>query len=275
MDYRELLGSLLLLMSGLWFFQFDSIGYRKFGLVMVWLASGLGVLAVTGSTIFACAMLTAWVLFPLWEMVFVLRKLRVPRHRVLADARPPRDEFEDLAAMSQAMIAADFEQVDECRLRPADHEQYYRIFIRRDGLVQATIGYVARGSIGFHFVAFTSNSRDGRRWITWDYPLTYGLVMPPDTAVYRVLNCQDVPELYQAHLEFLQANAVGSADLVAGELTRDAARARLEENLNQQIEYNILRGYLAPVTNREEENFCYSWRGTLYVAGQVLRDLFW
>jgi hypothetical protein len=28
------------------------------------------------------------------------------------------------------------------------------------------------------------------------------------------------------------------------------------------------------VTRRDNENFCYSWRGTLYVAGQVLRDLF-
>jgi hypothetical protein len=27
------------------------------------------------------------------------------------------------------------------------------------------------------------------------------------------------------------------------------------------------------VKGPDEENFCYSWRGTLYVAGQVLRDL--
>jgi hypothetical protein len=47
----------------------------------------------------------------------------------------------------------------------------------------------------------------------------------------------------------------------------------LEETLNQQVEYNITRGYLAPTKGADEENFCYSWRGTLYVAGQVLRDL--
>jgi hypothetical protein len=122
-------------------------------------------------------------------------------------------------------------------------------------------------------VAFTSNGKDGRRWVTWDYPLTYGLVMPPNTAVYRALHCQDVAELYQAHLDFLEVNDVRPDDLVAGERTREAARARLEETLNQQIEYNISRGYLAPVKGPDEENFCYSWRGTLYVAGQVLRDL--
>jgi hypothetical protein len=272
MDYRELLGCITLLLMGLTLFQFESMGVRKIGLGFVWLASGLGVHAVTGSLLLSCAMLTAWVLFPLWEMVFVLRQLRVPRHRELADARAPRDEFEELSELTGAMLDAGFEQLDECRLRPAEHEQYYRIFIRRDNKVQATIGYIAQGPIGFHFVAFTSQAIDGRRWVTWDYPLTYGLVMPPETAVFRALHCQDVPGLYQAHLDFLAANEVPDGQLVAVEPTRDAARARLEENLNQQIEYNISRGYLAPVTKRDNDNFCYSWRGTLYVAGQVIRD---
>ena len=274
MDYPELFGSLTLLMGGLTLLQFDRMVFRKIGLALIWLASGLGVHAVFGSILWACAVLMIWILFPLWEMVFVLRQLRVPRHRELADARAPRDEFEELGDLTGAMVDAGFEQLDECRLRPAEHEQYYRIFIRKDGLVQATIGYIAQGPIGFHFIAFTSQSKDGRRWVTWDYPLTYGLVMPPETAVYRALHCQDLPDLYQAHLDFLVANDIPNDDLLAVESTRDAARARLEENLNQQIEYNISQGYLAPVAKRDEENFCYSWRGTLYVAGQVLRDLF-
>ena len=273
MDYPELIGSVALLLGGLTLFQFESVTARKLGLGLVWLASGLGVHALSGSLLLACAMLTAWVLFPLWEMVFVLRQLRVPRHRVLADARAPRDEFEELSGLSGDMLEAGFEQLDECRLRPAEHEQYYRIFIRKDGLVQATIGYIAQGPIGFHFVAFTSQTKDGRRWVTWDYPLTYGLVMPPETAVYRALQCHGVSDLYQSHLDFLAANHLGEDFLLAVEPTRDAARARMEENLNQQIEYNISRGYLAPATKHDKENFCYSLRGTLYVAGQVLRDL--
>jgi hypothetical protein len=273
MDLPQLLGCFILLLGGLALLQFDAITYRKIGMALIWLASGLATYSVSGSVLLACAVLVGWIIFPLWEMVFVLRQLRVPRHRELADARAPRDEFEELSEMTRALTEAGFEQLDECRLRPAEHEQYYRIFVRQDGLTQATIGYIAQGPIGFHFVAFTSNGKDGRRWVTWDYPLTYGLVMPPSTAVYRALHCQDVAELYQAHLDFLEVNDVPPDDLVAGERTKDAARARLEETLNQQIEYNISRGYLAPVKGPDEENFCYSWRGTLYVAGQVLRDL--
>jgi len=273
MDYPELIGCVALLLGGLTLFQFESVTARKLGLGLVWLASGLGVHALSGSLLLACAMLTAWILFPLWEMVFVLRQLRVPRHRQLADARAPREEFEELSGLTGDMMEAGFEQLDECRLKPTEHEQYYRIFIRKDGLVQATIGYIAQGPIGFHFTAFTSQTRDGRRWVTWDYPLTYGLVMPPETAVFRSLHCQGLSDLYQSHLDFLTANDLTEDLLLAVEPTRDAARARLEENLNQQIEYNISRGYLSPATKRDNENFCYSWRGTLYVAGQVMRDL--
>jgi len=273
MDLPKLLGCLVLMLGGLSLLQLHTITYRKAGMALIWLASGLAAYFLSGSVLLGCATLAAWVFFPLWEMVFVLRQLRVPRHRELADARAPRDEFEVLAGMTQALVEAGFEQLDECKLRPAEHEQYYRIFVREDGRTQATVGYIAQGPIGFHFVAFTSNGKDERRWVTWDYPLTYGLVMPPNTAVYRALHCQDVAELYRAHLDFLQANDVRPDDLVAGERTREAARARLEETLNQQIEYNISQGYLTPAAGSDEENFCYSWRGTLYVAGQVLRDL--
>jgi len=274
MDLRQLLVCGVLLLGGISLFQFENITVRKIGMVLFWLASGLTAYFLSGSVALGCAMLAAWIFFPLWEVVFILRQLRLPRHRELADARAPRDEFEELSDVSHELTDAGFEQVDECSLHPVEHEQYYRIFVRKDGFVQAMIGYVARGAIGFHFVAFTSIGKDGRRWMTWDYPLTYGLVMPPNTAVYRMLDCQDVPELYQAHLDFLKVNDVAIEELTPFDLTQDAARARLEESLNQQIEYNISRGYLAPVAGQDEDNFCYSWRGTLYVTGQVLRDLF-
>lgn len=261
------------MLSGLCLLQLESITFRKAGMALIWLTSGLAAYFLSESIPLACAVLAAWIFFPLWEMVFVLRQLRVPRHRELSDARAPRDEYNELADMTGELIEAGFENVDECRLEPAQHEQYYRIFVRKDGLTQATIGYIAQGPIGFHFVAFTSNGKDGRRWVTWDYPLTYGLIMPPNVAVYRCLDCPDVADLYQSHLSFLEINEVRPDDLIAGDQTREGVRARLEETLNQQVEYNISRGYLSPVTEQDAESFCYSWRGTLYVAGQVLRDL--
>jgi hypothetical protein len=267
---EQLIGCLVLALVGLYLLQLEIIACRKMGMASIWLAIGLAAYFLTGSAVLAVAILLMWIFFPIWEMVFVLRQLRVPRHRELADARAPRDEFEELAEISHALVEQDFHQLDECSLRPAQHEQYYRIFVHDDGLTQAIVGFIAQGPIGFHFTAFTSYGKDGRRWVTWDYPLTYGLVMPPNTAVYRALHCQDIGELLQAHRDFLEINEIKPDDLAPGEQTAEAARARLEQSLNQQIEYNISQGYLAP--GPEEDNFCYSWRGTLYVARQVLRD---
>ena len=273
MELKELFGCIILILGGLTLLQLSSIFWRKIGMMLIWLSSGLGAYFFSGSVVMGCAVLAIWIFFPVWEMVFVLRQLRVPRHRELADARAPREGQDELSDMSNALKDIGFEVLDECHLKPADHEQYYRIFMRADGIIQATIGYISQGAIGFHFMAFTANGKDGRRWITWDYPLTYGLIMPPNIAVFRALHCQDVAELYQAQLDFLEINGVSEKDLAPNELTREAVRARLEETLNQQIEYNISRGYLSPVAGTESESFGYSWRGTLYVAGQVFRDL--
>ncbi len=219
-------------------------------------------------------MLAAWIFFPLWEMVFVLRQLRVPRHRELADARAPRDEFEELAEMTQALIDAGFEQLDECRLRPAEHEQYYRIFVRA--------GWPDPGDHRLHRAGADRLSfrrlhleRQGRPPLG-DVGLSAHL-RPRHAAQHRRLSRAPLPGRRRNFTRrtsiFSRSTTSAQDDLVAGEQTREAARARLEETLNQQIEYNISRGYLAPAKGPDEENFCYSWRGTLYVAGQVLRDL--
>ena len=273
MDPQQICGCAVLLLAGLSLMYLDRPVWRKLGMALIWVASAASLYFLTNSFWLAAMMMLAWIFFPVWEMVFVLRQLRVPRHRGLDDARPPRGAAQELDEVSAELRDAGFEQLDECRLNPSDHEQYYRIFDRADSRVQATIGYIAQGTVGFHFLAFASQSPDGRRWVTWDYPLTYGLSMPPNFALYRALHCETVADLLQAHLDFLAVNGLTEEEMVVVEKTPEAARARLEEALNQQIEHNISRGYLAPVDQADAENFSYSWRGTLYVAGQILRDL--
>jgi hypothetical protein len=273
MNAQQVSGCAVLLLAGLCLMNLSAPIWRKLGMGLIWLASALCAYFFTGSVAIAILMMVVWVFVPVWEMVFVLRQLRVPRHRGLADAHPPRDASGELEEVSAELREAGFEKLDECKLNPSDHEQYFRIFDRADGRVQATIGYISQGAVGFHFLAFASHGLDDRRWVTWDYPLTYGLSMPPNFALFRALHCDTAADLYQAHLDFLAANDLKETDLVVSEKTPQAARERLEQALNQQIEHNISRGYLAPTTASDAENFSYSWRGTLYVAGQILRDM--
>jgi hypothetical protein len=273
MDLQQFLACAILLAGGLALLQIDSALPRRMGIVATWTASALGAYFLTQSIALAGIMLAAWICFPVWEMLFVLRQLRVPRHRELADSSAPREGYDELKELTLELEEAGFARVDECRLVPATHQQYYRIFAGPDDHTQAIVGFVMQGVIGFHFTAFTSLSTDGRRWVTWDYPLTYGLSMPPNFLLYRALHCDDAQELYQAHLDFLEVNEVKTDELTVMSRLPEEARGQLQETLNQQVDYNVSRGFLAPAKGTETESFSYSWRGTLYVAGQVLRDL--
>ena len=130
MQSSELSGCAVFLLGGLCLMNLRWPLARKMGIGLIWLASAAAAYFLTRSMIMAGAMLLAWVFFPVWEMVFVLRQLRVPRHRGLADARAPREAFQELSDLTGELREAGFEQIDECRLNPSDHEQYYRLFDR-------------------------------------------------------------------------------------------------------------------------------------------------
>lgn len=246
----------------------------KLGMMMFWLGSGYLVYGLSNNSIPAgLVALLAWVFVPAYEIIFILRRLRVPKVRELTDARAPEDDYDEIAEISEELLQLGFVQVDECRLNPSPHPHYYRLFVGREGAVHATIGHVSQDAIGFQFIAFSSQSHDGRRWVTWDYPLAYGLVMPPEIAVYRVLTAESLEDLLQAHLAFLEANEISEDQIITTDTSREAVRARLEKTLSRQIEYNVSHGFLA-ADPQEGDNFRYSWRGTWFVATQVIRDIF-
>lgn len=251
--------------------QWDHPWIRKLGLLFFWSASGTGIAFVTGHWWMGVAAMVIWILFPISEIIFVLRRLQVPRMRVLKEALPPIDEFPGLRDLSTEMESLGFIKVDECDLTPSVHEQYYRLFAHPTEPIHASIGFISHDGIGFHFIEFSSEEKSGRLWVTWDYPLTYGLKTPPQVALHRALHCQTLADLYHEHLAFLEINGVQKADLVQ---VTDAAgvRARLEKTLEQQLEYNVKLGILAPEPT-SDRIFRYSWRGTFYVTFQVIRDL--
>jgi hypothetical protein len=149
MDLRELLGCLVLMLGGLSLLQMilDHLPQDRHGADLAGERPG-GLFPVrVGSAGLRDA--RAWIFFPLWEMVFVLRQLRVPRHRELADARAPRDEFEELADMTQALVEAGFENSTSAACVPPSTNNTTGFLSGEDGLTQATIGYIAQGRSGF------------------------------------------------------------------------------------------------------------------------------
>lgn len=263
--------SVALALIGLGLFQFRSLTARKSALLCLWLASGGIVWALTSLLWVGLLALALWVMFPLSEMIFVLRRLRLPRRRTLDSAHPPFEDFPELRELTTEMEALGFQKVDDCALTPSAQEQFYRLFVHPTDPIHAFIGFISHGSIGFHFVAFSSEDRSGDQWVTWDYPLSYGLMMPPQVMLYRVREAETVADLHQAHRDFLSANNMIDGHLIS---TPDASavRQQIEKTMSNQFEYNLQTGILRAETH-DEESFRYSWRGAFYVASQVMRDL--
>jgi hypothetical protein len=271
MSQAEFIFCLALVFSGFALFQCESIFARKFGLLSFCAASAAALFFLTGKWWMAPVAVMAWILFPISEVIFVLRKLRVPRHRQLTDALPPIEDFPDIREVTQEFEELGFVKVEDCDLTPTVHQQFYRLMVHPTQPIHAVIGHITHAGFGFHFAMFLSEDKAGRIWATWDYPLTYGLKMPPQVALYRVLEADSIREIYGEHQEFLKANEVLDSQL-AHSTDATSAKKLLEQMLERQLEYNIRIGILH-AGPPAEANFRYSWRGTFYVAGQVLRDL--
>ncbi len=275
-----LLLALALLLMGSGLFRFSSPALRRAGLAAFWLASGTVAWALTGSPWLGAGVLLLLVLFPLSEMMVMLRRLRIPARRRLRDIAPPLDTFPDLAALTGEMEALDFRLAGDCRLEPAldgEQDQLFRLFEDGKEGHHGLLGFISQGGVGFGFAAFSSEDRRGRQWVTWNYPLSYGLKVPPEMVIHRDRHCDGLPELLQAHRELLRLNGVAPADLAppAG-ADAGAARARLEQSLASQLRYNLGIGILAPDGadgGAAGDSLRYSWRGAFAIAAGAVRDL--
>ncbi len=256
---------------GFYLLQLNSSLARKVGLLSFCISSSLGIYFLTRNYWLGVVTAIAWFLLPISELFLIVRKLRVPQFRTLISASAPREDIETLQKLTEDLVNLGFRQVDECRLDESESEQFYRLFINEKEPIHASISYVSDHQVGFHFVGFSSRDQANRLWVTWDYPLTYGLKVPPGIALFRNLYSDDAADLYASHLEFLKIN--GALDqLVMTDSSPQAVRARLQETLQTQLDYNIREGILATEKD-SDHHFRYSWRGTIYVTAQVLRDL--
>ncbi|MES2308885.1 MAG: hypothetical protein V4507_08500 [Verrucomicrobiota bacterium] len=272
MSLPEFLICLALALAGMGLFNQPSSQARKWGLIVFWLGSGVGIYFITGKIAWGAFVLLAWILVPLAEMMVVLRKLRLPHEREFRDAVPPITEFPTLREITREYEDLGFKKVDDCDLTPHFHETYYRLFHHSEHPSHGVIGFISQGEIGFSFHAFFSEQTDGKIWLTWDYPLTYGLKTPPNISIYRLSETETIEELWKEHLAFLEINQVAESSLILTS-TAEEIRDRLARSLNRQLEYNIHEGILLPEVAQDLHHLRYSWRGIWFVTRQMARDL--
>jgi hypothetical protein len=90
--------------------------------------------------------------------------------------------------------------------------------------------------------------------------------MPPEFQVYRCLEAEDWPQLLQQHQAFLEANGVEGKPWACGPADVRQFDKLLRSVLSHNLRTGILRG-------QEGAEIGYSWRGSLLVSWQVVREI--
>ena len=158
-----------------------------------------------------------------------------------------------------------FEYADDVDWCYDETRHFYRLFYNAEKRVSAAICLLEQDGFSFFYVTFTSRAVDGRVFMTWNYPFSYGMHLLPQTILNRVDEELSVEELALSHMGFLG----NQTDLELIALDAEYLRIEIERDLRTQLEHNIARGILV---RDKDEMIRYSVRGMFFLWGQFLRE---
>jgi len=253
---------------------FVSVALRSFESQALFRIGTLGLVATSflagwllgGSLILASVFASTWFLLPWLEILTRVRRLRLPLDRSLRKCPPPsNNKFPDFSSLSDDMESIGFEYVDDVDWSHGDTRHFYRLFYDPKNFITASICLLEQDQFSFFYVTFTSRSKDGRLFLTWNYPFSYGMHLLPHTTLNKVDEDLGVEELALSHMNFLSSQ--DSPEIIA--LEAESIRNQIESELRTQLEHNIARGILV---HDQDQMIRYSLRGMFFLWVQFLRE---
>jgi hypothetical protein len=251
-------------------FQFSHPVMRRLGLLgMAATVFAAGYL-LSGNLWVGVACVGVLLMLPWIEILFRIRKLRLPLRKQLRQAVPPaREMFPDLADVTDTIEASGFVHAADLGWEMDEYRQFLRLFANPEKREEAAITYVEQNQIGFHFASVTSRAADGSVFITWNCPVPSSLKSVPTVHLNRMGGEASFEALLAGHEKFLADRGVQRETLQA--VDPDSVRVSVECDMESQMQHNLREGLL----QREgDEHGRYSWRGMLFLWFQVLRDIF-
>jgi hypothetical protein len=249
--------------------SFRSPVLQKLGAVGVLTTSFLAGWLFTSYWIVGAICASSWLLLPWLEILTRVRKMTLPTEKKLRHRHPPNeDSFPALDGLSEEVDGEGFERVDDIGWDWQDYAQFFRLFYKPSERTRAAICLIDQHDVAFFYLTLSSRGKDGRMWMTWNFPFSYSLKLVPHWRVNRVGSDQSFFQLYENHLEFLRRNGVSVSDLEP--LEPDQLPIEIQNDLSHQIQHNLAVGLL---TAAGDGAVRYSWRGLLFIWLQFLRDL--
>jgi len=265
----ELLVLAALLVLAIACFNVDRLPVRRVGVWIIFGMIGLAIWFWTGLWYLVVLALASWFIIPVTQAALTARKLRFSLERKLTPGSLDPDEFPEIQPVSSELRDLGFLRDSDQWLKPSPLDQGFRIFHHTENNISAALAVVRQGAVSLSYLIFATQDKDGDFWITWDYPLAYGLKMPPHFKVHRCLEAETVTELFHQHQDFLKINEVSSS---LPDTDNASARSFFDQLFRDTMKHNLNVGVLHQESSNTEE-IRYSWRGTFYIAWQVLVEV--
>lgn len=211
---------------------------------------------------------STWFLLPWVEILTRVRRLRLPIDRSLSKSPPPpAGRFPVFADLSDEIEELGYEHAEDVDWKHGEGRQFYRLFIHPIERTVASVCLVEQGDVAFFYVALSSRRPDGSLHMTWNYPFSYGMHLPPHTTVNRIDDSAGIPEMAESHAGWIKSCGLGPRDFE--EPRADMLRGQMEAELRRQLEHNIACGIL---TRDGTDTIRYSVKGMFFLWSQFLRE---
>lgn len=241
---------------------------RRLSVWLVLAALGLALWFISESWIMTVLGLACWFLIPMGQAFYFSRNLKYSIARALVKERLEFEEIEDWTEINQEFRKEGFVLFGEYTLKPSPVDYGFRLFQRTNSEANqvAAIGLVRQGVMSLTYLLIVTKDTDGVLWVTWDFPLSYGLKMPPQIQIYRCMEAETFSELLIQHHAFLKLNEVTETTL------SPEPSSLIDQLFGETMRYNLEIGLLR-ACEQSKGDIYYSWRGTFFILGQVLRQM--
>lgn len=222
-----------------------------------------------GNVWLGLALAASWLFLPWLEILTRVRRMRLPLERTLQPRTPPtRSSFPGFSEVTEEVESQGFEYVEDIGWTFEDNRHFYRVLNHAQRKSQVSVCLSEQQGIAFYYLTITSRVADGRVFMTWNYPFSYGLKLPPHLKVHRFGAAGPFQEMLASHEALLKASGVTAAQLL-DQAPEDLVHT-MQTEMRTQITHNIAIGLLK---QDGEKLIRYTTRGMFFLWFQFLRDL--
>ncbi|MDB9741434.1 hypothetical protein OAB00_01125 [Akkermansiaceae bacterium] len=269
---KPILFTISMIMFGLALRSTKKKWLRKLGIFLYMAASGMVAYYLTESVIIGITVGLIWLVFPLIELIFVVRNVEIPIANKLREEKLRCSEyFPESQLLHEYYENNGFSPTTQCGWDFGKSYEHYSYLWNADKRCLVAICHRVEPCTTFTYVKIISTKDQKKLWITTNFPFSKTLFFNSDVS-YNHVTCsqKSCPQnLLQSHELMLQNDGIQEKNLEI--IESDEVIEFVENTMFTQVDYNLKKKIL---TKTSDTHYTYSIKGILYLWAQILKDFF-